>query len=283
MIAAATIMQSLGEKGVIPPDGASAWCEQFLSTNRSDRTLLCSVKSSLGRKFWRRLETICLPGVVSHWMKRKREIDRLACDAASEGFTQLVVLGTGLDTLAFRRDHERTFARVIAADHPATLAVIRTALKVNASSQSQTRVELLELDLQSADTQSLLPKSSLFDSSSPTLIVIEGVLMYLPERTVEQIFKSIAEFPNPRVRLIASWMLAEPGQEIGFRGQSGLVGGWLRRRKEPMLWGSTPPILQAMLRDTGWNSQIIDLSKSASHPSDAGHGLASEQLVIANR
>lgn len=295
LIAAATVMcNSSRARSDEAPAGAAAWCERFLSARRADRLLLWSAHYWLGRCWWRLVELIATPGIVAHWMRRKREIDRLARQAAAEGFTQLIVLGAGFDSLAFRLDRERLYERVISADHPATLEVVRSALSRSGASALPPPpradvdrsiphgVELLALDLACDDVRTVIRSARAFDSSRATFVVIEGVLMYLPESDVERVFRSIAALATAKVRLVASWMLAKPGQPIGFLGQSRLVGTWLSRRSEPMLWASTPPSLQAMLARAGWgDARIIDLTSGDTARGADAHGLASELLVVA--
>ena len=238
-----------------------------------------------GRLWWRGVERLALPGIMSHWMRRKREIDRLARDAAAEGFSQLIVLGAGLDTLAFRLGAERLYERVISADHPAALGIVRIALGSGAECHSAPRtVELLALDLVDDDVCDVVTATPAFDSGRATLVVIEGVLMYLAEPAVSRVLRSLARLPAPRVRLIASWMLAEPGQPVGFRGQSPLVPAWLRGRSEPMLWASTPATLPSFLNGLGWvASEIIHLDGDAPGASIDSRGLRSENLVVAEK
>lgn len=243
--------------------------------------------------WWRCVERIALRGVVSHWMRRKREIDRLARDAARDGFTQLVVLGAGLDTLTFRMNDERVYERVISADHPATLAVVRAANRGRAEDRHTTgnlerrmsrKVELVALDLVGDDVCAVLAATAAFDPSRATLVVIEGVLMYLDEPAVASVLRSLATVPAPRLRLIASWMLAEPGQPIGFQGQSRLVPAWLRGRRESMLWGSTARELPEFLGSLGWKTtRLIDLDSEEPGGGADSRGLPSEKLVVAER
>lgn len=264
-----------------PPEGAGAWCARFLSTTRANRLLLASARSALGRAWWRWVETRTLRGVVSHWMRRKREIDRFARSAAADGFTQLLVLGAGLDTLAFRLSEEPVFERVISADHPATLQVIRDAL---ARSVVVSRVELVALDLLHSDLCAVITATGAFDPARATLVVIEGVLMYLPEASVEAVLRAVCALPVPRVRLIASWMVADPGEPIGFHGQSRAVPAWLRKRREPMLWGSTPAALPTFLEECGWSAtRLIDLDTDEPRQGAESRGLRSEKLAIAER
>jgi methyltransferase (TIGR00027 family) len=264
LIAAATVLCEFDcdENGRAPP-GAAEWCAIFLSTNRLDRLLLRSVRSRVGRVAWRALERATLPNIVDHWMRRKREIDRLCRRAAGEGFTQLLVLGAGMDSLAFRMNRHRAFSSVLSADHPATLMVINTALGNSRQVHLYDGgVHLLAIDLTKGDVPAILCSARNFDGSAQTLIVVEGVLMYLRETDACNLLRAIAVLPLPRKRIIGSWMRSEPGEPIGFRGQSGLITRWLGERSEPMLWASTPTDLPALLQTLGWrNRALLNMSE----------------------
>jgi methyltransferase (TIGR00027 family) len=254
LIAAATVLREFDrEANGRAPAGAAEWCAMFLSTNWIDRLLLRSVRSAVGRVAWRAVEQATLPNIADHWMRRKREIDRLCRRAAGEGFTQLLVLGAGMDSLSFRMNQARIFQSVLSADHPATLKVVHTALNLSRNvSLEQGDVTLLAINLSHGDITATLCAAGGFDASANTLIVAEGVLMYLREADVRDLLSAMADLPLARKRVIGSWMRSEPGEPIGFRGQSGVITHWLGKRSEPMLWGSTPTALPVLLQSLGW-------------------------------
>jgi methyltransferase (TIGR00027 family) len=224
-------------------------------------------------------------------MRRKREIDRLVRQAATDGFKQLVVLGTGLDALAFRIHQEQLYGTILAADHPATLRAIRSALSQAGTSascftngSSAHPLELVELDFNRDDVSNVLLAVQVFNQNQPTVVVIEGVLMYLAVQAVRQALRSITSLLNPTIRLIGSAMIAEPGQPIGFHRQSSLVKTWLNRQSEPMLWATTWPDLPMFLAQLGWGEVgIIDLSTGAPGAHKSHRGLRSEVLFVAGR
>ncbi|MFI4914965.1 MAG: class I SAM-dependent methyltransferase, partial [Phycisphaerales bacterium JB060] len=189
LIALATVMRESDA-----PAGAAPWCARMLSTHRADRLLLRSVRHPIGRSFWNAVERLTLPGMIAHWLRRKREIDRLASNAAAEGFTQLLVLGAGLDTLSWRLAEAGVFEHVVSADHPATLAAVERAVAPTSL------VTLVPIDLADGLTDSV---AAALDPNAPTLVVAEGVLMYLTEQQVERTLSDIANLPAPRVRLVA--------------------------------------------------------------------------------
>ncbi len=266
LIALATVMRE-GDS----PAGAAPWCARMLSIHRKDRILLRSVRHPIGRSFWNAVERLTLPGMVAHWLRRKREIDRLARQAAADGFTQLLVLGAGLDTLSWRTAEARVFERVVSADHPATLAAVERAVAPTSL------VTLVPIDLADGLTESV---PTALDPDAQTLVVIEGVLMYLSESHTERLLADLANLPAPRLRLIASYMTDRPNRPIGFTNQNALVRPWLATRGEPMLWASTDEDLGAMLDRLGWSARAF---AGLETPDGSSPGLPDERLVVAER
>jgi O-methyltransferase involved in polyketide biosynthesis len=110
--------------------GAAEWCEAFLSTTTGDRWLRASCRSSAARAAWRLLERATHPGIVRHWMMRKRWIESRVRAAIAAGATQVVVLGAGLDPLGVRLAVERPDLRVVEIDQPSTMAVKRSVVSM---------------------------------------------------------------------------------------------------------------------------------------------------------
>lgn len=279
LIAAATIMQeSARELGDAAPQGAAIWCRRFLSTSRTDRLLRWSVGTRPGRALWRILEHAALPGIVAHWMQRKRTIDRLARDAAEQGFTQLVVLGAGLDTLAFRLSEEGIFSRIVSADHPATLPVVRLA-----TASLPIGPVLVPLDLGEPEAVEGFLSSGVIDPSQPTLFVLEGVLMYLPESAVARLLSSLSRFAYTRARLIASVMAAQDGKPIGFRGQARVIDSWLGHAGEPMRWACDAATASDFCDRLGWsNARSLHLASHRRADSSVRSEPLSEFLIVAD-
>ncbi len=284
LIAAATVMRGEQRCNAESLGSAAAWCRLFLSTSRGDRLLAWSVRHRAGRAWWGMVERTIAPGIVSHWVRRKMEIERLVRGAADEGFAQFVVIGAGLDSLAFRMSDEAKFERVLATDHPATLGTIRAAVSGvprGGASVGGGAVELIPLDLTRDDPAVTISGSAKFDPASATVVLVEGVLMYLPESDVGRLLASLNRLGAARMRLIASWMVSKRGAPIGFHGQGGFVRRWLKLRHEPMLWGSEPTALCTWLGVLGWQEpKFIDLLERQGAEDAWPVGLADEQLLV---
>src|SRR5712672_3174711 len=100
----------------------------MLRTNFKDRLLLAAARTRPGRRMLHAIERESAPGLSRHWFSRKRMIERLVREAMAEGFSQLLVIGAGLDTLPLRLARRGALSRVVCVDHPATQALVRRAL-----------------------------------------------------------------------------------------------------------------------------------------------------------
>jgi methyltransferase (TIGR00027 family) len=277
LIAAATVVarHDSALRDVVPAD-AAGWSDRFLSA--SGGWLGASVRHTPGRAAWRLFERALAPGIIRHWVLRKRRIESLSRAAAAEGFSQLVVLGAGLDSLAFRLAAEHVIARAIEVDHPATQAIIR------AGAGPHTRVALVPADLSAPGSLDALSGHPSFDRARPTLLIAEGLLMYLAEPQVRALLRAAAALPCPRARLIASYMDSPPGQLVGFHTQSRLIHAWLRRRGEPMRWSITDGPAAAFLAECGWRRrELIRAADLVAELDPASRPLAGENLLVADR
>lgn len=75
-----------------------------------------------------RVERAMVPGIIAHYLARKRWIERRVREALARGVRQVVLLGAGMDTLAARLHPEFPAVLFLELDHPATQAVKQSAL-----------------------------------------------------------------------------------------------------------------------------------------------------------
>lgn len=191
--------------------------------------LAIAANSFFGRRLLLGFERLTLRGLVWHWLHRKRKIEELVREAIAEGFSQLVVLGAGLDTLPLRLANESSLQNIICVDHPATQAAVRSAFPDLAKPGS--RIHLIPMDLAA---ESLANSLAAALADLPTIVIAEGLLMYLSPERVNSLLREVASLPVPRLRAILTVMDSPPGEPISFRPRSRRADRWLAKRSEPM-------------------------------------------------
>ena len=113
-----------------------------------------------------------------------------AVDRHLAGVAQLVILGAGFDTRAFRLPEEiKRQVRSFEVDAPKTMAIKREALRQ--SGIDPAGVALVSADFEKDDWLSGLVEAG-FDSNKRTLFLWEGVTPYMDKAAVEDTLRKIA-------------------------------------------------------------------------------------------
>jgi methyltransferase (TIGR00027 family) len=206
-------------EAMLREDGGGAWFRY-------------AVAHGWSRALVRQLERAILPGIILHFLARKRWIERAVKSLLDEGFTQVVVIGAGLDTLVWRLHLERTRVSFWELDHPASQAPKAAALKGLAPASN---LMMLPLDLRNELPSAVLGASNRFSRDRRTCFVAEGLLMYLPEERVWAVLADAAQFKGAVV--VFTFMEPDPTGNAAFRGGSSVIEKWLRARSEPFAWG----------------------------------------------
>lgn len=214
------------------------------------RLAASATQVSAGRLAARVLESALVPGITLHFVLRKRYLDDVTRQAIAEGFRQVIVIGAGFDTLAFRLHRVNPDVRFVEIDHPATQAFKR--LRHGTSEAPRNNLTLIAADLAQQPLSGLLADRPR-DDPSPTLFVAEGLLMYLTEQQVMATFEAVHGFEAPRVRFAFTSMERRPDGAVGFRREGALLKHLLRRGGEPFQWGIGPDDLDGFVASRGFH------------------------------
>jgi methyltransferase (TIGR00027 family) len=126
---------------------------------------------------------------------RHRYADETLAAAYAGGTRQCVVLGAGLDTIAYRNQHPDL--RVFEVDHPATQAWKRERLAEAGIDAAATYVAV---DFEREDLMERLVAEG-FDPGAPAVFVWLGVVPYLTREAVAATLRAIGAVPGAEVVL----------------------------------------------------------------------------------
>ena len=132
-----------------------------------------------------------IPGAANSVVARTRYIDDYLKQCIDDGIEQLVILGAGYDSRAYRFDGLKTRVRVFEVDHPNTQRVkIQKVKKIFGSLPSH--VVYVGLDLDEKKLGEGLLESG-YDKGKKTLFIWEGVTVYIIPEAVDETLAFVAE------------------------------------------------------------------------------------------
>ena len=183
---------------------------------------------------------------------------------------QVVVVAAGYDTLAIRLCREYAHVDFWEVDHPATSRVksrvwatsskdypTKKRHRLSVLGEQPPNMEHVQADLTKTHLDTVLKKQPKYDPSRPTIVVMEGLSMYLTEEQMRGLFDDIEKSVSPESRVVFDFFgWNEPRQtvDVGWVFPSlhrhGFTGG-----AEPWIWGLDPKNIHSFFDDTNWNVQ----------------------------
>jgi methyltransferase (TIGR00027 family) len=232
---------------LVPKDMKDA-CVKILSASEEGQKRLKQLKSKWIVPMVPLIEYLMMPGITLHYVLRKRYIEEHTVKAIQEGTTQVINLGAGFDTLAYRLSKQYPNVNFIEADHPATHQAKKQALLTPQNELENLHLFPIDFTIQKLEEE--LAKCSGFKKDRKTTFILEGVLMYLNETQIRQLFESLKQVINANVRVI--FTAAEPASKS--RNSYGpLLKMYLKVKKEGLNWICEKENLGSFVKSMGYS------------------------------
>lgn len=181
----------------------AAECERILSNTDEGQKRLKQLASPLYRAILPLLEKMLIPGISRHYVLRKQFIEEASVKLLDNNdISQVVVLGAGFDSLAWRLSAKYADVTFIEIDHPSTSLVKQQALAAEAGNRPNAHFHAVDLSKESLSD--VLTGLSFYRRDLPTLFICEGVLMYLPEAAIRILLSSLVELTDAPPHFIFS-------------------------------------------------------------------------------
>lgn len=213
------------------PERSRLFCDPFapIFLRQWRRWLFELARLNMGRRLVEHLLDRNAPGARAAGIARTKWIDEQATSAL-ETVAQLVLLGAGFDTRAYRlATAER--AATFELDHPETSRAKQAALK-KAIGPLPKAVRFVSIDFNRQSIAEVLRQAG-FDNMRPACFIWEGVTNYLSAEAVDAVLRQIRQTAFGSV-LLFSYV---------HRGGSGQTRTVLRRREAD---AQTPVVRRAM-------------------------------------
>ncbi len=180
------------------------------------------------------------PGIYGVQIARTRFIDDAVQDALAQGIEQVVILGAGLDTRAYRlagMEH----ARVFEVDLPSVQEAKKKRLRSHFGRLPE-QVTFLPIDFETQSLEAVFSGTSF----SPAIFVWEGVTQYLAEEAVRRTLAFVGQ-SAPGSILVFTYVLQSLIQRrLAIPGAEKMMD-MVARRGAPWLFGLEPENVAAYL------------------------------------
>ena len=118
----------------------------------------------------------------------------------------------------------------------------------------RTNLHLIPEDLGQRQLVEVLHSNEVWDPAAPTVIVAEGLLMYLPPEAVRALFRQCAAITGVGSRMAFSYVGTRTDSRPDAGPWTGLVLWLLKVGGEPWLWSLRPEELAPFLEENGWRN-----------------------------
>lgn len=221
------------------------------------RFLPAGIRIMLGACRWGRLREVMIkasekqvPGAWGGLLGRKRYADDQVLDALDSGIEQVVFLGAGLDTRAYRLVAPAG-GTSYEVDQPENIAYKRDRLGA-LYARMPDRVTLLTADFDTDVLTDVLTSNG-FQLDRPAMFVWEAVTQYLSEAGVHRTLESLAR-AAPGSRLIFTYVLKDFVEGVNLYGSESMYRRFVVKQR---IWhfGLRPDEVAGLLDRYGWGER----------------------------
>lgn len=188
-----------------------------------------------------------VPGIHGGILCRKRYIEDKLRSALEAGFQQVVILGAGFDTLAYRVA-ELASRQVYEVDLPEIIQAKQVDLE-RTFGRIPAHEKLVPIDFNHQEVKDVLERAG-YTGEGRTFFVWEGVTQYIPEAAVRKVFKFFSQ-AAPESQLVFTYIRKDFIEGKQMYGLKVLYDQAVVRQKF-WLFGLDPASVPDFLREYAW-------------------------------
>lgn len=232
------------------PEGAAAMVEAILrGSGVGRRREIDLMRSPWGRRLYGVSEALTVRGQLVWVGLRKRWIADAVAEAIAAGATQLLVVGAGFDALAAMVARRHPGVTCVEIDAPATAEPKRAGLR--AAGAVRDNLHLCAADLSTRSLAEVL-RATPWRSDARSVVVAEGLLMYLDAAAVRGLFAAVRGATGPGSRFAFTSVFADDAGRPRVGVLDWPLRASLRLIGERMLWGIRPEAVRAFVEPAGY-------------------------------
>ncbi len=237
-----------GMAEVLPPGIIEATEQLLIASGAASPRIVRSSRSPRMVSVYKAFDWM-MPGQFEAFGYRKAFCEQQVRDGIDAGATQILVLGAGYDTMAWRLAPNFPDVNFFEIDHPATA---RLKAKGIEGMGQYDNLHLIPEDLSKRKLVDVLKFHKSWDQEANTVIIAEGLLMYLPTSAVCDLFRQCASISGTGSRIAFTYI----GKRADGQSDAGRCTGFLlwtlKVTGEPWLWSIQPEQIGRVLKENGW-------------------------------
>lgn len=182
---------------------------------------------------------------------RTKHIDAALVKAVGDGVKQVVILGAGFDTRAYRFHEKFPKIRFFEVDLPAMISLKKKEVRDKLCKAPST-VIYVPMDFEKQDLGKALAGAG-YRKDLKTLFIWEGVAMYLKESAVASTLRFVAKNSAPGSLVIFDYLLPEVVDGTSRDEYAQELSSLVASFGEPFKWGMKPSDMAEYLKKNGLN------------------------------
>ena len=190
------------------------------------------------------------PGLGSFVIARSRYMDDYLQTCINNGLEQLVILGAGYDSRAYRFDELKKGINVFEVDHPATQQVKMEKLKKIFGNLTD-HVSFISIHFDREKLPEKLFKNG-YDKKLKTLFIWEGVTYYITAEAVDETLKFVANNSGKGSSIIFDYLPPSVVDRSSKQDGSKAVRRLAKRSGEALSFGLEKETIKAFLAQRGF-------------------------------
>jgi methyltransferase (TIGR00027 family) len=196
------------------------------------------------------------PGVMGFLAARDRYIDDILQGFLEDGLQQLVILGAGFDSRAYRFDRLKDRVKVFEVDHPATQAD-KLARVQAIFGEIQKHVTYVPVDFNTQTLEQRLPESG-YDANLKTLFIWQGVTMYLTAEGVDETLRFVVQHSAPGSAIVFDYIHRLVLDGVQKHGEVSNMRRYRFMTGEGLTFGIEEGTVESFLKERGFR-QVRDM------------------------
>lgn len=237
-----------GMEEVLPPGIVDATAKLLVESGVVGRRAVQFSRSLMAVRTYMAFDWM-MPGQFEAFAHRKAFCERQVRKGIDAGARQVIVLGAGYDTLCWRLATDYVGVNFFEIDHPAT---VRLKVKGVDAMGQRANLHCIAEDLGERSLRDVLHADARWDVTAATVIVAEGLLMYLPPEAVRTLFEHCAAITGAGSRMAFTYVGTRKDGQPDAGPWTWLVLWTLKASGEPWLWSMPTEELGPFLEKTGW-------------------------------